>query len=195
MRHECSAVNAKGLSQEIGGEQAGKVKPPPPSHLAGEFSYVALGMLLGILPIPIPGLGTLSLRVAGGPLVVGLILGRLGRTGGWVWTMPFSANLILRNLGLTLFLAQVGMTSGPNFLATVQETGAQFLVWGAAIVLVAVLFNLLVGHFVFGFQLDDLLGSTCGVAANPAHAVFASKLVPSARTDIAYAITFPTGPS
>lgn len=164
-----------------------------------EFSYVslgvgmALGMLLGILPIPIPGLGTLSLGVAGGPLVVGLILGRLGRTGGWVWTMPFSANVILRNLGLTLFLAQVGMTSGPKFLSTVQQTGSLFLLLGAAIVLVAVLFNLLVGHFVFKFRLDDLLGATCGVAANPAHAVFASKMVPSDRTDIAYAITFPTG--
>jgi putative transport protein len=164
-----------------------------------QFSYVALGagmalgMLLGILPIPIPGLGSLSLGVAGGPLVIGLILGRLGRTGGWVWTMPLSANFILRDFGLTLFLAQVGMTSGPKFLATVQETGLIFLTWGAAIVLVAVLFNVLVGHFVFRFRLDDLLGATCGVAANPAHAVFASKLVPSERTDIAYAITFPTG--
>ncbi|MHC1727246.1 MAG: aspartate:alanine exchanger family transporter [Syntrophobacteraceae bacterium] len=164
-----------------------------------EFSYVALGvgmalgMLLGILPIPIPGLGALRLGVAGGPLVVGLILGRLGRTGGWVWTLPFSANIILRNLGLTLFLAQIGMTSGPKFIETVQQAGSLFLALGAAIVLVAVLFNLLVGHFVFKFRFDDLLGATCGVAANPAQAVFASKLAPSDRTDIAYAITFPTG--
>ncbi|MCL4180818.1 MAG: YidE/YbjL duplication, partial [Verrucomicrobia bacterium] len=66
-----------------------------------EFSYVslgvgmALGVLLGVLPIPIPGLGSLSLGVAGGPLIVGLVLGRFGRTGGWVWTMPPSANIIL----------------------------------------------------------------------------------------------------
>jgi putative transport protein len=164
-----------------------------------EFSYIALaagmalGMLLGILPIPIPGLGTLSLGVAGGPLVVGLILGRLGRTGSWVWTMPVSANLILRNLGLTLFIAQVSMSLGPKFLETVQQTGPLFVVLGAAITLVAVPFNLLVGHFVFKFPLDDLLGATCGVAANPAHAVFASKLVPTERTDVAYALTFPTG--
>jgi putative transport protein len=154
---------------------------------------MALGMLLGILPIPIPGLGTLSLGVAGGPLVVGLILGRLGRTGSWVWTMPVSANLLLRSLGLTLFIAQVSMSLGPTFLETVQQTGPLFLVLGAAITLVAVLFNLLVGHFVFKFPLDDLLGATCGVAANPAHAVFASKLVPTERTDVAYALTFPTG--
>ena len=164
-----------------------------------EFSFVslgagmALGVLLGLLPIPIPGLGTLRLGLAGGPLVMGLILSRLGRTGSWVWTMPFSANVIMRNLGLTVFLAQVGMTSGPQFLETVQKTGALFLGLGAAIVLIAVLVNLLVGHFVFKFRFDDLIGSTCGVAANPAHAVFASKLVPTVRTDIAYAITFPTG--
>lgn len=164
-----------------------------------EFSYVslgvgmALGVLLGVLPIPIPGLGFLRLGVAGGPLVVGLILGRLGRTGGWVWTMPLSANIILRNFGLTVFLAQVGMTSGPKFIETVQQTGALFLAWGAAIVIVAVLFNLLVGHFCFRLSFDELLGATCGVAANPAQMVFASKLTESDRTDVVYAMTFPTG--
>src|SRR5512139_350383 len=164
-----------------------------------EFSYVALGvgmalgMLLGVLPIPIPGLGTLSLGVAGGPLVVGIILGRLGRTGSWVWTMPLSANIILRSFGLTVFLAQVGMTSGPKFVETVQQTGLLFLELGAAIVLVAVIVNLLVGHFLLKLRFDELLGATCGVAANPAQMVFASKLTASDRTDVAYAMTFPTG--
>ncbi len=164
-----------------------------------EFSYVslgigmALGVLLGVLPLPIPGLGSLCLGVAGGPLIVGLILGRLGHTGGWVWTMPPSANIILRNFGLTVFLAQVGMTSGPKFLETVAQTGPIFLALGAAMVLVAVLFNLLVGHFFFKLNFDELLGATCGVAANPAQMVFASKLTASDRTDVVYAMTFPTG--
>src|SRR5512136_2272299 len=164
-----------------------------------EFSYVALGvgmalgMLLGILPIPIPGLGTLQLGVAGGPLVVGLILGRLGRTGDWVWTMPLSANIILRNFGLTVFLAQVGMTSGPKFVETVQQTGLLFLGLGAAVVLAAVIVNLVAGHFLLKLRFDELLGATCGVAANPAQLVFASKLTASERTDVAYSMTFPTG--
>src|SRR5512143_1786891 len=164
-----------------------------------EFSYLALGIgmalgaLLGVLPIPIPGLGALSLGVAGGPLVVGLILGRLGRTGGWVWTMPLSANLILRNFGLTVFLAQVGMTSGPKFVETVQKTGLLFLGVGAAVVVVAVIVNLVGGHFLFRMRFDELLGATCGVAANPAQLVFAAKLTASERTDVVYSITFPTG--
>ena len=61
-----------------------------------------------------------------GVLVVALVLGKLRRTGGMNWTIPMSANLVLRNLGLTLFLAQVGMSSGPKFAATVAETGFYF---------------------------------------------------------------------
>lgn len=163
-----------------------------------EFSYVslgvgmALGVLLGILPIPVPGLGTLSLGVAGGPLVMALVLSRLGRTGGWVWTMPMSANLTLRSFGLTIFLAQIGMVSGPKFIETVQKLGPLFLGVGAAVILVPVLFSLLVGHFVLRLRFDDLLGAQAGgVGGNPAILAFASKLVPTDRTDITYAMTFP----
>jgi putative transport protein len=163
-----------------------------------EFSYVslgagmALGVLLGILPIPVPGLGTISLGVAGGPLVVALILGRFGRTGSWVWTMPVSANLTLRNFGLTIFLAQIGMVSGPKFITTFQQQGPLFLAVGAAIILIPMLFNMLVGHFLLRLRFDDLLGAAAGgVGGNPAILAFGSKLVPTDRTDITYATTFP----
>jgi putative transport protein len=163
-----------------------------------EFSYVslgvgmALGVLLGVLPIPVPGLGTINLGVAGGPLVVALILSRLGRTGSWVWTMPVSANLTLRNFGLTIFLAQIGMVSGPKFIATLQQLGPLFLAVGAAIILIPMLFNMLVGHFLLRLRFDDLLGAAAGgVGGNPAILAFGSKLVPTDRTDITYAMTFP----
>ena len=163
-----------------------------------EFSYVslgvgmALGVLLGILPIPVPGLGTLSLGVAGGPLVVALILSRFGRTGNWVWTMPVSANVTLRNFGLTIFLAQIGLVSGPKFIATVQQLGPLFLALGAAIILAPMLVNMLVGHFVLKLRFDDLLGAAAGgVGGNPAILAFGSKLVPTDRTDITYATVFP----
>jgi putative transport protein len=163
-----------------------------------EFSYVALGVgmalgvLLGLLPVPVPGVGAIALGVAGGPLIVALVLGRLGRTGGWVWTMPVSANLTLRNFGLTLFLAQVGLTSGPKFLSTVQQFGALFLTVGAVIVLVPAVVSLLVGHFVLRLGLDDLLGATAGgVSGNPSVVAFASRITGSDRVDIAYATTYP----
>jgi putative transport protein len=162
-----------------------------------EFSYISigigmvLGVILGSIPFPIPGLGTLELGLAGGPLIMALILGKLGRTGIMSWTMPISANLTLRNFGLTLFLAQVGMSSGPKFVATVHETGFLFLAIGAAMLLSVVLITMIVGYRVMKIPFDDLLGITAGVTGNPAILAYAAKLVPTDRPDIGYAVIFP----
>ena len=94
-----------------------------------EFSYVSvgfgmvLGVLLGLLPIPVPGVGMVTLGIGGGPLIVALILGRLRRTGPISWVMPLPANIVLRNFGLTLFLASVGINSGQAFVSTVAAPG------------------------------------------------------------------------
>ena len=107
-----------------------------------EVSYVSVGLgmsfgvLLGLLPIPLPGLGRFTLGLAGGPLLVALILGKLGRTGPLAWHMPLPANLTLRTFGLTLFLAAVGLGSGAPFVETLATTGLLFLWIGTAIVLV-----------------------------------------------------------
>jgi putative transport protein len=83
---------------------------------AAEFSYVSLGLgmvlgvLLGLIPIPIPGVGMVSLGIGGGPLIVALIVGKLRRTGPLLWVMPLPANIVLRNFGLAMFLASVGIT-------------------------------------------------------------------------------------
>ena len=83
-----------------------------------EFSYVSLGLgmvlgvLLGLVPIPIPGVGTVTLGIGGGPLIVALILGWMRRTGPLLWVMPLPANIVLRNFGLALFLAAVGINAG-----------------------------------------------------------------------------------
>jgi len=80
-----------------------------------EFSYVSLGLgmvlgvLIGLIPIPIPGLGTVTLGIGGGPLMVALIFGYLRRTGPLLWAMPLPANIVLRNFGLAIFLAAVGI--------------------------------------------------------------------------------------
>ena len=113
-----------------------------------EFSYIsigigmALGFLIGAIQFPLPGIGKLSVGLSG-VLIMALILGKLRRTGGMSWTIPLSANLVIRNLGLTLFLAQVGMASGPKFAATVTETGFMMLGLGA-VVLVALVVPILI---------------------------------------------------
>jgi putative transport protein len=106
--------------------------------------------------------------------------------------MPVSDNLTLRNFGVTVFLAQIGMVSVPKFIATGQQLGPLFLTLGAAIILVPVLFAMFVGHFVFKLRFDDLLGATAGRApGNPSILALTSKFVTTDRADTAYAITFP----
>ena len=85
---------------------------------------MSLGVLLGLIPIPVPGIGHFSMGLAGGPLVVALVLGRLGRTGPLAWHLPLPANLTLRTFGLTLFLAAVGLGSGAPFVETLAEERA-----------------------------------------------------------------------
>ena len=161
-----------------------------------EFSYIsiglgmALGFLIGAIQFPLPGIGKLSLGLSG-VLIVALILGKLRRTGGMNWTIPLSANLVLRNLGLTLFLAQVGMASGPKFAATVTETGFLMLGLGAVVLIALVLPILILGLFVFRMPYDEVAGIVAGACGNPAILAYSNKLAPTDRPDIGYAMIFP----
>jgi len=163
-----------------------------------EFSYISiglgmsLGVLLGLVKIPVPGIGAFSLGVAGGPLLVSLILGRLGRTGSLSWHIPLPANLTLRNFGLTLFLAAVGLGAGAPFVDTVVRTGFQLLGIGAAILLGAVVSVMLLGHYLFKISTDDLFGVTSGTTGNPAIVVYANRVLPSDRVDVAFATIYPS---
>ncbi len=162
-----------------------------------DFSYIsigigaALGLLVGMIPLPVPGLGKLTLGLAG-LLLLALFLGKVRRTGPFVWTMPLSANLVLRNFGLTIFLAQVGIASGPKFFATVGTTGVTFLLYGASIALALVLITAFICLWVFRLPFDTALGVICGATGNPAILAFASRTAPTDRPDVGYAMIFPS---
>jgi putative transport protein len=161
-----------------------------------EFSYIsiglgmAIGFLLGAVVIPLPGMGRVSLGLSG-VLIAALVLGNYRRTGPLNWTIPLSANIVLRNLGLTLFLAQVGMASGPKFAATVSQTGLTMLVLGAIVLLTLVLPILILGLFIFKMPYDEVAGIVAGACGNPAILAYANKLAPTDAPDIGYAMIFP----
>jgi putative transport protein len=163
---------------------------------AADFSYIsvglgaAMGLLAGLIPLPIPGVGSITLGLAG-VLLVSLILGTLRRTSGIVWTLPLSANLVLRNFGLTVFLAQVGLASGPQFAATVAETGLTYLIAGALIVLALVVVTMAAGY-ALAIPADSLFGIVSGVAGNPAILAYASRATATDRPDVGYATIFPS---
>src|SRR5258705_2171680 len=207
-RYDADLVPSPDLMLEFG-DRVGVLTPPDRKEeirrhcgdtvkAAAEFSYVSLGIgmvigvLLGLIPIPIPGVGTVTLGIGGGPLIVALILGKLRRTGPMLWTMPLPANIVLRNFGLAIFLATVGVNAGQPFVRTVAESGLTMLFIGVAVLLTTVFIVLLAGHYLLKIPYDDLVGVASGATGNPAILVYSTKMAPTERPDICYAMNFPS---
>jgi putative transport protein len=207
-RYDADLVPTPDLMLEFG-DRVGVLMPPERKDeirrhfgdtvkAAAEFSYVSLGIgmvlgvLLGLIPIPIPGVGNVTLGIGGGPLIVALILGKLRRTGPMLWTMPLPANIVLRNFGLAMFLATVGVNAGQPFVRTVAESGFTMLFIGVAVLLTTVFIVLLVGHYLLKIPYDDLVGVASGATGNPAILVYSTKMAPTERPDIGYAMIFPS---
>ena len=152
---------------------------------------MVLGVVVGMLPIPLGGDRSVRLGVAGGTLLVALVLGRLERTGGISWAIPLPANLTLRQVGLLLFLAGIGTRAGYSFLDTVRDNGAQVLLAGAVVTFVVTLATLLVGRRL-GIRFDSLLGLASGVQTQPACLAYADALARSDAPSAAYAAVYPT---
>ena len=207
-RYDADLVPAPDLMLEFG-DRVGVLTPPERKEeirrhfgdtvkAAAEFSYVSLGIgmvlgvLLGLIPIPIPGVGVVTLGIGGGPLIVALILGKLRRTGPLLWTMPLPANIVLRNFGLAMFLATVGVNAGQPFVRTVAESGFTMLFIGAAVLLTTVFIVLAAGHYLLRIPFDDLVGVASGATGNPAILVYSTKMAPTERPDIGYAMIFPS---
>jgi putative transport protein len=153
---------------------------------------IASGVLLGILPIPLPGGITIKLGLAGGPLIVALVLGALGRTGPVVWTLPFGANLMLRQLGLILFLAGIGTRSGYDFYSTLTSgRGYGVLLAGIVIVTFAALSTLWIGHRLMRIPIGTLTGILAGLQTQPATLAFALQQSNDEHPNVGYAIVYP----
>lgn len=154
---------------------------------------MAIGMLVGLIPFPLPGGGTFSLGLAGGPLIVALILGWRGRTGPIVWSLPYSANLTLRQVGMTLFLAGVGTRSGYSFVTTLTQGNGLLLFLGGALITVPVAFaTLVIGYKLLKIPFSLLSGMLAGLQTQPAVLAFANEQTGNEAPNIGYAMVYPT---
>ena len=152
---------------------------------------IVLGVLFGKLNITFPGGLSFSPGLTGGILIVALFLSAIGKTGPILWSMSGPANQLLRQLGLLLFLAEVGTSAGTNLVATFQESGWLLFGVGAAITLVPMLVAVFVGLFVFKINMLDLLGTiTGGMTSTPGLAA-ADSMTDSNIPSVAYATVYP----
>lgn len=162
-----------------------------------EIDLVALaiglcaGLVLGQIPIPVAGT-TLELGVAGGPLLVSLIVGRLGRTGPLVWMLPYEASTLLRELGLLLFLAGVGTSAGGMLASVIHQQGLTLVGLGALVTLVTSALTLVLARAWAKASVISSLGVSSGMQTQPATLAAAYELSGrSEETYVAYAVVYP----
>ena len=152
---------------------------------------IVLGVLFGKLNISFGGSMSFSPGLTGGVLMMALFLSAIGKTGPILWSMSGASNQLLRQLGLLLFLAEVGTSAGKNLVATFQESGFLLFGIGALITIVPMLTAALIGRLVFKISMLDLLGTiTGGMTSTPGLAA-ADSMTDSNIPGVAYATVYP----
>ena len=152
---------------------------------------LVLGVAVGMIPIPLFGGRVIQLGFAGGPLIVGLILGRQGRTGPVVWTMSSNASLTVRQLGILFFLAAVGTRAGGSFVDTLTHQGVALLLAGALVTALSAALILVLARRLFRLDAISSYGILAGIHTQPAALAFASAHTGSDSTNISYAAVYP----
>ena len=158
------------------------------------FIGIGLGVLLGSIPFYIPGFPVaLKLGLAGGPLVVALILARIGSIGKLYWFMPPSANLALREIGIVLFLAVVGLKSGGSFVDTLTNgSGLEWMGYGIFITLVPLMIVGIIARLYVKLNYLSLCGLLAGSMTDPPALAFANELKEgSGAAALSYATVYP----
>jgi putative transport protein len=152
---------------------------------------ILLGVLVGMIPIPLPNGGVLKLGFAGGPLLVSLILGKIERTSSIAWRIPFNANIALRQFGLVLFLAAIGTKAGHGLLETVRSGGLWVIAAGAFLTTFVAVTVLLVGHKAFKLPLSSVTGILAGIQTQPACLAYANQQAENDLPNVGYATVYP----
>ncbi len=173
--------------RELGDSERAVVVADPIGFTLG----LLVGLAVGLVPIPLPGT-SLQLGTAAAPLLVGLVLGRIGHTGPVSWQVPYAVNQALRQLGVLLFLGTVGLGAGPELAEALRTaTGLVLLAFGAGLTLIAAVALVLLGR-ALDLGSARLAGTIAGAQNQPAILAFAVERTDGDdRVNLAYALLFP----
>ena len=157
------------------------------------FVGIFLGILFGSLPIAFPGIPTpVKLGLAGGPLIVAILIGRFGYKLKLVTYTTMSANLMLREIGIALFLASVGVKAGANFVQTVVEgDGMLYVGCGFLITIIPLLIMGVFGRYYYKINYFKLMGLLAGSTTDPPALAYANQVTGSNAPAVAYSTVYP----
>lgn len=175
---------------KILGDEEKRLNTP---NLIAIFLGIALGLILGALPIPFPGMDfPIRLGIAGGPIIVGILMGSFGPRFHITTYTTQSANLLMRQFGLTVYLACLGIGAGEHFFETVFQTeGLIWIGFGFILAVVPVLIVALIGMKVYKINFARNVGMLCGSMANPMALSYVNSTIDGDEPAVAYATVYP----
>jgi putative transport protein len=177
---------------KVSGELGDSMKQLNHPNIMPVFFGIILGVIFGSIPFAIPGIpAPVKLGLAGGPLLVAILLSRYARIGPIVWYLPQSANLILREVGITLFLACVGIKSGGRFIDTlIHGDGLQWMALAALITIVPLIIVGFIARAIYKINFMSLCGLLAGSMTDPPALSFANQIASSDAPSITYASVY-----
>ncbi|MCR5064829.1 MAG: putative transporter [Bacteroidales bacterium] len=187
-----SVLGTEADVQKVANLLGNEMKKLDHPNLIPIFLGIFLGIILGSIPIKFPGLPMpVKLGLAGGPLIVAILIGRFGPFYKMVTYTTTSANLMLREVGISLFLAAVGLGAGSNFVSTIVNGGYMWVFYGLAITLIPLIIVTFIGRFVMHIDYFTLIGMVAGATTDPPALAYANSLGENSQSSVAYATVYP----
>ena len=187
-----TVVGAESAIQEVAGLLGNSQKRLREPNLIPMFIGILLGVVVGMIPFHISGIPLpVKLGLAGGPLIVAILLSRFGARFHLVTYTAISASLMLREIGISLFLAAVGLSAGPEFVSTLTGGGYIWVGYGFLITVIPILVMGIVGRLVFKLNYFALMGTLAGSMTNPIALSFVNSSSPNDIPAVSYSTVYP----
>ena len=187
-----TVVGAESAIQEVAALLGNSQKRLREPNIIPMFIGILLGVVVGMIPFHISGIPLpVKLGLAGGPLIVAILLSRFGARFHLVTYTAISASLMLREIGISLFLAAVGLSAGPEFVSTLTSGGLMWVWYGFLITVIPILVMGILGRLVFKFNYFALMGTLAGSMTNPIALSFVTSTSPNDIPAVSYSTVYP----
>ena len=187
-----TVVGAESAIQEVAALLGNSQKRLREPNIIPMFIGILLGVVVGMIPFHISGIPLpVKLGLAGGPLIVAILLSRFGARFHLVTYTAISASLMLREIGISLFLAAVGLSAGPEFVSTLTSGGLIWVWYGFLITVIPILVMGILGRLVFKFNYFALMGTLAGSMTNPIALSFVTSTSPNDIPAVSYSTVYP----